>query len=205
MNLSKQLSFWIKYSNSIWDAQFNFHVYNSGAISSVDTGKGVYSSRSYPLFSLSSNHISKVNANVPPHFLNIAYCYNGGQKNLGLCEKALTSNYWYVGLYAYWKFFDRLWVHSVVPPFPLQQCCGSKSSHFHPFAQNSTLFGVGKRGIASFTNITGKVATLLTSIAVIIIINIILLNITNFEVAFSIQGSLVSVQNTLADLIVMRF
>ena len=52
-------------------------------------------------YSVSAAITFKVNANVPPHFLNIAYCYNGGQKNLGLCEKALTSNYWYVGLYAY--------------------------------------------------------------------------------------------------------
>ena len=59
--------------------------------------------------------------------------------------------------------------------------------------------------IISFINVTGKFPTLLTSIVVIIIINIILFNITNFEVAFSIHGSLVSVQNTLADLIVMRF
>ena len=30
-------------------------------------------------------------------------------------------------------------------------------------AQNSTLFRVGEEGVASFTNITGKVPTLLTS------------------------------------------
>ena len=56
--------------------------------------------------------------------------FNGGQKNLGQCQ-----------------FFDRLWAHPVVLPLPRQAMpWPKKKTHFHPFAQNSTLFGVEGEG-----------------------------------------------------------
>lgn len=47
--------------------------------------------------------------------------YNGGQKNLGLCENSLPSNYWSVK-----------WVHPVVPP-PSSTLPTLTHSHFHPW------------------------------------------------------------------------
>ena len=47
--------------------------------------------------------------------------YNGGQKNLGLCENSLPSNYWSVK-----------WVHPIVPP-PASTPPTLPPSHFHPW------------------------------------------------------------------------
>ena len=47
--------------------------------------------------------------------------YNGGQKNLELCENSLPSNYWSVK-----------WVHPVVPP-PSSTPPTLTHSHFHPW------------------------------------------------------------------------
>ena len=49
------------------------------------------------------------------------------------------------------------------PHFP-QQCCGQKSTHFHPLCSKFNFVWGGRGGVASFSNITGKVLTLLTSI-----------------------------------------
>ena len=71
--------------------------------------------------------------------------YNGGQKNLGLCESALPSNC-YIGPCSYGQCFVQLWVHSVVPPLPLAMLWPKKALIFSHFAPNSTLFGVGGEG-----------------------------------------------------------
>ena len=49
------------------------------------------------------------------------------------------------------------------PNFP-QQCCGQKSTHSHPFCSKFNFVWGGRGGVSSFSNITGKVPTLLTSI-----------------------------------------
>ena len=49
------------------------------------------------------------------------------------------------------------------PHFP-QQCCGPKSTHFHPFCAKFNFVWGGRGGVTSFSNTTGKVQTLLTSI-----------------------------------------
>ena len=45
-----------------------------------------------------------------------------------------------------------------------QQCCNQKSTHFHPFCAKFNFVWGGRGGVASFSNITGKVPTILTSI-----------------------------------------
>ena len=68
-------------------------------------------------------------------------------------------------------FLDRLWVHPFVshPPFPHDNVVtpnGLISTHF---AQNSKLFGLEEGKVASFTNIIGKVPTLLTSVVAMLL------------------------------------
>ena len=63
----------------------------------------------------------------------------------------------------------RLWVHPVVssPPPPLlppSNVAAKKSTHFDPFCSKSNFVWGGREGVASFSNSTGKVPTLLTSI-----------------------------------------
>ena len=88
---------------------------------------------------------------------------NGGQKNLELCEKALPSN----------SSVVRLWVHPVVPAPPPPppttsptNVVAKKSTQFHPFCSKFNFVWGGRGGFASFSNITGKAPTLLTSIVV---------------------------------------
>ena len=50
-----------------------------------------------------------------------------------------------------------------IPSSP-QQCCAPKRNHFHPFCSKFNVVGGG--GVATFTNISGQVLTLLTSLAV---------------------------------------
>ena len=53
------------------------------------------------------------------------------------------------------------------PPHPPGNVLAKKALFSTHFAQNSTLFRVVGKGVSSFTNITGKAPTLLTSIAVL--------------------------------------
>ena len=58
-------------------------------------------------------------------------------------------------------------VHPVIPLVPQQwfiQCYGQKSNHFHPWCSKFNFVWGGWGGVASFTNISRKVPTLLTSI-----------------------------------------
>ena len=48
---------------------------------------------------------------------------------------------------------------------PRQQCCGQKSTHFHPWCPKFNFVWGGREGVASLTNTTGKVPSLLTSTA----------------------------------------
>ena len=50
------------------------------------------------------------------------------------------------------------------PNHPPKQCCGKKSTHSHPFCSKFNFVWGGRGGVASFSNITGNVPTLLTSI-----------------------------------------
>ena len=69
---------------------------------------------------------------------------DGGQKNLGLCEKALPSNF--CSLHD--DVFDRLWVHPSFPhsPTPPSNVVAKKALISTQFAQNLILFGVGGEG-----------------------------------------------------------
>lgn len=51
-----------------------------------------------------------------------------------------------------------------IPSSP-QQCCAPKRNYFHPFCSKFNIVW-GGGGVASFTNISGQVLTLLTSLAV---------------------------------------
>ena len=53
------------------------------------------------------------------------------------------------------------------PPPPPRQCFGQKSTLFYPFCSKFNFVWGGREGVSSFTNITGKVPTLVTSIAVL--------------------------------------
>ena len=58
-------------------------------------------------------------------------------------------------------------VHPVIPLVPQQwfiQCYGQKSNHFNPWCSKFNFVWGGWGGVASFTNISRKVPTLLTSI-----------------------------------------
>ena len=58
-------------------------------------------------------------------------------------------------------------VHPVISLVPLQwfiQCYGQKSNHFHPWCSKFNFVWGGWGGVASFTNFSRKVPTLLTSI-----------------------------------------
>ena len=50
------------------------------------------------------------------------------------------------------------------PPTSPSNVVAKKSPHFHPFCSKSNFVWGGRGGVASFSNITGKVPTLLTSI-----------------------------------------
>ena len=50
------------------------------------------------------------------------------------------------------------------PPTSPSNVVAKKSTHFHPFCSKSNFVWGGRGGVASFSNITGKVPTLLTSI-----------------------------------------
>ena len=95
----------------------------------------------------------------------VAVPYNGGQKNLGLCEKSPSKQLLRGTLLLraiFWFGF------AFIPSFPYSplQCCGQKSTHSltHPFCSKFNFVWGGRGGVASFSNITGKVPTLLTSI-----------------------------------------
>ena len=55
-------------------------------------------------------------------------------------------------------------------PYLPQQFCGQKSTQFHPFCSKFNFVWGGRGGIASFSNITGRVPTFLPCIVVIPII-----------------------------------
>ena len=73
--------------------------------------------------------------------LDLTLSYNGGQKNLRLCERNSSVDSAPKG-----NFFVRLWVHPVVPPLPLAMLWPKKALIFTHFAPNPTLFGVGVEG-----------------------------------------------------------
>ena len=50
------------------------------------------------------------------------------------------------------------------PPTSPSNVVAKKSPHFHPFCSKSNFVWGGRGGVASFSHITGKVPTLLTSI-----------------------------------------
>ena len=52
------------------------------------------------------------------------------------------------------------------PPLPLAMLWPKRSTQFHPFCPKINFVWGGRGGVASFSNITGKVPTLLTSIVV---------------------------------------
>ena len=64
------------------------------------------------------------------------------------------------------QFCVRLWVHPVVAPTSPSNVVAKKSTQFHPFCSKFNFVWGGRGGVASFSNITGKVPTLLTSIVV---------------------------------------
>ena len=70
--------------------------------------------------------------------------YNGGQKlkNFGLCEKTLPSRTLLL-MTIFWSPLGTS--HRPPTPTPPAMLC-PKKQWFHPFAQNSTLFGVGGEG-----------------------------------------------------------
>ena len=83
--------------------------------------------------------------------LVLLICFNGGQKNLGLCEKALPSNK-SVGLCSYIRTIFCAALGSsrrpLPPPplLPLAMLWPKKALSFTHFAPNSTLFWVGGKG-----------------------------------------------------------
>ena len=89
-----------------------------------------------------------------------------------LCEKALPSNC-YVGPCSQRQFLVRLWVHPVIPPTSPSNVVTKKSTHFHPFCSKFNFVWGGWEEVTSFSNITGKVPTLLTFIVVIPVLQII--------------------------------
>ena len=88
-----------------------------------------------------------------------------------LCEKALPSNC-YVGPCSQRQFLVRLWVHPVIPPTSPSNVVTKKSTHFHPFCSKFNFVWGGWEEVTSFSNITGKVPTLLTFIVVIPVLQI---------------------------------
>ena len=90
--------------------------------------------------------------------------YNWGeQQNLVLCEKALPSDC-YIQVELLMTFFGSALGSSRRRPTLPQQCCGQKSSHFHPWCSKFIFVRGGRGGVATFTNNNEKVPTLLTSI-----------------------------------------
>ena len=55
------------------------------------------------------------------------------------------------------------------PPTSPSNVVAKKSTHFHPFCSKFNFVWGGRGGVASFSNITGKVPTLLTSIVGVLI------------------------------------
>ena len=84
---------------------------------------------------------------------------NGGQENLGLCEKACYIQHSAPN--------DNFFICTgFIPssPHSLQQCCGQKKHSFPPIVLKINFVWGGRGGVTSFTNITGNVPTLLTPI-----------------------------------------
>ena len=80
-----------------------------------------------------------------------------------MCERAPNQSNCYVGLLPLMTISDQLWVHHVVSHSP-QQCCK------HSFSANLLKISFclrweGRGGVGSFTNIGGKVPTLLLCVA----------------------------------------
>ena len=82
---------------------------------------------------------------------------------MGLCEKALPSNSSVRTLFLRTIFCSALG-SSRRPPTSPSNVVAKKSTHFHPFCSKFNFVWGGREGVASFSNITGKVPTLLTSI-----------------------------------------
>ena len=89
---------------------------------------------------------------------------NGGQKNLGLCEKALPSNCYVEPCSSPKDNF--LFGFGFTPSLPHSPCnvVAKKALILTRFASKFNFVWGGRGGVASFSNITGKVPTLLTSI-----------------------------------------
>ena len=108
-----------------------------------------------------STRVVCINGEHLSHFvrsLDLTLSYNGGQKNLGLRERNSS-----VDSAPKDNFLFGLGSSRRSPTSP-SNVVAQKSTHFHPFCSKSNFVWGGRGGVASFSNITGKVPTLLTSI-----------------------------------------
>ena len=80
-----------------------------------------------------------------------------------MCEKGLPSNCYVGPAPNFWFGFGFM---PSCPHSP-QRGCGQKSTHFQTFCSKFNFVWGGRGEAASFSNITGKVPTLLTSIVAI--------------------------------------
>ena len=91
---------------------------------------------------------------------------------MGLCEKALLSNLLHRTLLLKTIFCSALGL-SCHPPTSPSNVVTKKSTHFHPLCLKFNFVWGGRGEVTSFSNITGKVPTLLTFIVVIPVLQII--------------------------------
>ena len=85
---------------------------------------------------------------------------NGGQKKLGLCEKPFQAVVMYDPAPKDNFSFGFGFIPSSSPPpppLPVAMLWPIKGTHFHPFCSKFSFVWGGRGGIASFSNITGKV------------------------------------------------
>ena len=92
---------------------------------------------------------------------------------MGLCEKALLSNLLHRTLLLATIFCSSVGSSCHPPGTFLSNVVAEKNRHFHPFYSKFNFVWGGRGKVASFSNITGNVPTLLTSIVVIPVLLII--------------------------------
>ena len=88
---------------------------------------------------------------------------------MGLCEKPFQAVVTYDPAPKDNYLFGFGFIPSSPPPPPppftsRSNVVAIKSTHFHPFCSKFNFVWGGRGGVASFSNITGKVPTLVTSI-----------------------------------------
>ena len=81
-------------------------------------------------------------------------------RELGTVWKSLLHIVTLLLMTIFWSALDS----SHHSPTPSQQCCGQKKHSFPPMVFKINFVWGGRGGVTSFTNITGNVLTLLTSI-----------------------------------------